>query len=237
MDIEELKERAWHYVEIEADTTVISVEFIESFRLLGKDDAVLLIKTTDPEFPEWWVVGGDTPINLYSKTKFNSPDEAFSFHTGLMIRMMDRNYMESDEPPDQIGYDAFICHATEDKDDIVRPLASILKEYGFRIWYDEFELEVGDSLRASIDKGLVSSRYGIVVLSPKFFDKNWTEYELNSLVAKEVGGRKVILPVWHKVTKEDIINYSPMLADKLALSSEHMTIDEIAKKLCRVLAK
>ncbi|MFM5040027.1 toll/interleukin-1 receptor domain-containing protein [Aeromonas caviae] len=57
-------------------------------------------------------------------------------------------------------------------------LAGILKEYGFRIWYDEFELEIGDSLRESIDKGLVTSRYGIVVLSPKFLDKNWTKYEL-----------------------------------------------------------
>lgn len=237
MNIEELKERAWEYVEIEADTTVISVEFVETFRLLGKDDAVLIVRTSDTEIPEWWVVGGDTPINLYDKRKFSSPDEAFSFHTGIMMRLMDRNYVESDDPPEEIGYDAFISHATEDKDDFVRPLADILKEYGFRIWYDEFELEVGDSLRESIDKGLVSSRYGIVVLSPKFLDKSWTKYELNSLVAKEVEGQKVILPIWHKVTKEQILKYSPMLADKLALSSENMTLEEIAKKLCKALAK
>jgi hypothetical protein len=237
MNIEELKERAWEYVELEADTTVTSVEFVETFRLLGKDDAVLIVKTSDAEIPEWWVVGGDTPINLYDKRKFSSPDEAFSFHTGIMMRLMDRNYVESDDPPEEIGYDAFISHATEDKVDFVRPLADILKEYGFRIWYDEFELEVGDSLRESIDKGLVSSRYGIVVLSPKFLDKSWTKYELNSLVAKEVEGQKVILPIWHKVTKEQILKYSPMLADKLALSSENMTLEVIAKKLCKALAK
>ncbi|HHQ4482285.1 toll/interleukin-1 receptor domain-containing protein [Aeromonas veronii] len=237
MDIEELKKRAWDYVQRQADTTVTSVEFVESFRLLGRDDAVISVVTTDKETPEWWVVGGDTPINLYDKSKFNSPDEAFSFHTGIMMRMMDRDYVESDEPPEKIGYDAFISHASEDKDDFVRPLAGILKEYGFRIWYDEFELEIGDSLRESIDKGLVTSRYGIVVLSPKFLDKNWTKYELNSLVAREIEGKKVILPIWHNVTKKQVMQYSPMLADKLALSSENMAINEIAKKVCRALAK
>lgn len=237
MDIEELKKRAWDYVQRQADTTVTSVEFVESFRLLGRDDAVISVVTTDKETPEWWVVGGDTPINLYDKSKFNSPDEAFSFHTGIMMRMMDRDYVESDEPPEKIGYDAFISHASEDKDDFVRPLAGILKEYGFRIWYDEFELKIGDSLRESIDKGLVTSRYGIVVLSPKFLDKNWTKYELNSLVAREIEGKKVILPIWHNVTKKQVMQYSPMLADKLALSSENMAINEIAKKVCRALAK
>lgn len=237
MDIEELNKRAWDYVQRQADTTVTSVEFVESFRLLGRDDAVISVVTTDKETPEWWVVGGDTPINLYDKSKFNSPDEAFSFHTGIMMRMMDRDYVESDEPPEEIGYDAFISHASEDKDDFVRPLAGILKEYGFRIWYDEFELEIGDSLRESIDKGLVTSRYGIVVLSPKFLDKNWTKYELNSLVAREIEGKKVILPIWHNVTRQQVMQYSPMLADKLALSSENMAINEIAKKVCRALAK
>lgn len=237
MDIEELKKRAWEYVELEADTKVTSVEFIESFRLLGRDDSVLKVTTTDKEFPEWYVVGGDTPINLYDVRKFGSPDEAFSFHTGIMIRMMDRSYVESDEPPEEIGYDAFISHATEDKDDLVRPLAGMLKEYGFRIWYDEFELEIGDSLRESIDQGLVNSRYGIVILSEKFLDKNWTKYELNSLVAKEIEGEKVILPIWHNVTKEQILKYSPMLADKLALTTESLSIHEIAKRLCKTLAK
>jgi hypothetical protein len=237
MDIEQLKKRVCEYVVIEAKTQVTSVEFIESFRLLGRDDAVFKVTTIDQEFPEWYVVGGDTPINRYDVKKFSSPDETFSFHSGIMLRMMDRNYVESDEPPEEIGYDAFISHATEDKDELVRPLAGMLKEYGFRIWYDEFELEIGDSLRESIDKGLVNSRFGIVILSQKFLDKNWTKYELNSLVAKEVEGEKVILPIWHKVTKEQVLHYSPMLADKLALTTETLSIHEIGKKLCKTLAK
>ena len=237
LNLEELKRRAWEYVEIEADTTVLSVEFVESFRLIGKDDAALLVKTSDPDEPEWWVIGGDTPISLYAKSKFISADEAFSFHTGLMLRLMDRDYVETDEEPETIGYDAFISHASEDKDEIVRPLAGMLKEYGFRVWYAEFSLEVGDSLRKSIDSGLVNSRYGIVILSPDFLQKKWTEYELNSLVAKEIDGEKVILPIWHGIKKADLMDYSPMLADKYALSTSNEPLDSIAKKLCKTLAK
>ena len=82
----------------------------------------------------------------------------------------------------------------------------------------------------------VNSRYGIVVLSKKFLDKNWTKYELNSLVAKEIGGEKVILPIWHHVSKDDILNYSPMLADKMALTTETQTLEEIVEKLCQALS-
>ena len=87
LDIEELKKHAWEYVEVEGHTKVLSVEFVESFRLIGRDDAILLVKASDEEDPEWWVVGGDRPINLYAKSKFPTADEAFSFHTGLMLRL------------------------------------------------------------------------------------------------------------------------------------------------------
>jgi len=72
-----------------------------------------------------------------------------------------------------VKYDIFISHASEDKDDIVRPLVSELKRLDFKVWYDESALKVGDSLRRSIDKGLTNSRYGAVILSPSFFAKNW----------------------------------------------------------------
>lgn len=70
-----------------------------------------------------------------------------------------------------IKYDAFISHASEDKG-IVRPIAENLRSKGFRVWFDEFELKIGDSLRKSIDQGLINSRYGVVILSKSFFEKN-----------------------------------------------------------------
>jgi len=235
LNIKGLIKRAVEYVEMEAKTKVLNAEFVEKFTLLGDDDVVISVVTTDKTDPEWWVIGGDTPMNLYSKNQFKSPDEAYTFHTGITMRILARDYKATDVAPKKIGYDAFISHASEDKDAIVRPLAKLLTRMGFDIWYDEFELTVGDSLRQSIDKGLVNSNYGIIILSKAFFAKNWPQYELNGLTAKEMNGKKVILPIWHEVDKNDVLNYSPSLADKVALSTTNMPLKEIAKQLAKVL--
>jgi hypothetical protein len=118
------------------------------------------------------------------------------------------------------NWDAFVSHASEDKDAFVRPLVDALRERSLNVWYDEFTLTVGDSLRRSIDRGLARSRFGIVVLSPMFFSKEWPQKELDGLVARESNGKKVILPVWHEVDAESMAKYSPMLADRVAVSSE-----------------
>ncbi len=235
LNIGELVRRAKDYVELEANTKVRDVTFAEKFRLFGREDIVLSVSTTDKEESDWWVVGGSTPMNLYAKSHFRTTDEAFSIHTGLMLRLSADDFEQSDVAPDDIGYDAFICHASEDKKSIVRPLAAALDELRFRVWYDEFELKVGDSLRQSIDKGLVNSRYGIVILSKAFFAKDWPQYELNGLTAREIDGEKVILPVWHGVTKADILEYSPPLADKVAVVTKGMKITEVAKALSAAL--
>ena len=86
------------------------------------------------------------------------------------------------------------------------------------VWYDDYELRVGDSLRRSIDQGLAQSRYGVVVLSNSFFSKRWTQYELDGLVERDLD-RKVILPIWHRVDHEDVARYSPALAGKVAIKS------------------
>ena len=99
-----------------------------------------------------------------------------------------------------MDYEVFISHASEDKDEVARPLANRLEQLGLRVWLDECQLTVGDSLRRSIDRGLVASRFGVVVLSPSFFAKEWPNKELDGLVARDDGKEKVILPVWHRVT-------------------------------------
>ena len=136
----------------------------------------------------------------------------------------------------EIEYDLFISHASEDKDDFVRPLAAALNSLNVRVWYDEFTLKIGDSLRERIDRGLARSKFGVVVLSPSFFAKNWPQYELNGMVAKEMNGEKVILPIWHRVTKDEVLEFSPTLADRVALNSGEESIDEMATRLAnRVL--
>ncbi|MER9619383.1 toll/interleukin-1 receptor domain-containing protein [Mesorhizobium sp. M0207] len=106
-------------------------------------------------------------------------------------------------------WDVFISHASEDKEAFVEPLVIALRSLGLQVWYDKFTLKLGDSLSQSIDLGLVQSEYGIVVISPAFLSKPWPAYELAGLVTREIGARKVILPIWHHVTRDDVLNRSP----------------------------
>jgi hypothetical protein len=136
---------------------------------------------------------------------------------------------------EQLLHDAFICHAREDKEDFVRPLVEALRARHLDVWYDEFTLTVGDSLREAIDRGLANSRFGIVVLSPSFFQKRWPQRELNGLVARETAeDRQLILPIWHRIDRSTILQHSPPLADVFAIPSARgidLVVDELLKKL------
>lgn len=90
----------------------------------------------------------------------------------------------------------FIAHATEDKDAVARPIADALRKRGYSVWYDEYSLKLGDSLRRGIDKGLASCVFGVVILSKSFFAKQWPQKELDALTTREAAeGGKIILPV------------------------------------------
>lgn len=131
------------------------------------------------------------------------------------------------------NWDVFISHASEDKETFVRPLAIALQNTGVLVWYDEFSLRLGDSLSRSIDKGLANSRFGLVVVSPSFLKKPWPEYELRGLVAREIGEDRVILPIWHGVTRQEVLAFSPPLADKIAIIINDMTAEDVAIQLLR----
>lgn len=131
-------------------------------------------------------------------------------------------------------HDVFICHASEDKDAVARPLAEALLAAGLTIWFDEYSLSLGDSLRRTIDQGLATSRFGIVILSPAFFTKQWPAYELDGLVQREMGGVKVILPIWHDISREAILGHSPSLADRVAAKSSQ-PMPEIVRAISRVV--
>jgi hypothetical protein len=130
-------------------------------------------------------------------------------------------------------YDVFICHASEDKEEFVSLLANKLREMHVDVWYDDFALNVGDSLRQSIEKGLSKSNYGIVVLSHAFFGKRWPQTELNALFSREMSGNtQVILPIWHKINKEDVLSYFPLMADKKAILS-NLGNDEVCRQIIK----
>ena len=117
-------------------------------------------------------------------------------------------------------FDVFISHASEDKPSVGKPLENGLRKRGFKVWYDEFTLKLGDGLRDSIDRGIRDSRFGVIVLSPAFFGKKWTNRELDGLTTQEMSSGKPILPVWHNATATAVAKYSPTLADKFAISTK-----------------
>lgn len=136
-----------------------------------------------------------------------------------------------------MAHDFFICHASEDKDVVARPLAEELQSRGFSVWYDEFELDVGDSLREAIERGLAESRFGVVVLSERFFEKKWTQHELDGLTAREmVGDERVLLPVWHEIDENFLVEVAPTLAARVAVPSSG-GIGYVADKLVQTLER
>ncbi|MGX7198781.1 TIR domain-containing protein [Enterococcus nangangensis] len=129
-------------------------------------------------------------------------------------------------------FDVFLSHAAEDKESFCDEFSAILQEkHGLKVWYDSISIKWGDSIRAEIDKGLKKSKFGVVILSRNYIKKYWTNYELEALFQIESNGGKVILPIWHDITKKEIQDFSPTLAGKLAMNTSMMTPDEIAEKL------
>ena len=109
------------------------------------------------------------------------------------------------------------------------------QKYNLKVWYDAVSIKWGDSIRAEIDKGLKKAKFGVVILSRSYISKYWTNYELEGLFQRESNGGKLILPIWHNITKQEVQKFSPSLAGKMAMSTAIMTPDEIAEKLIELL--
>jgi hypothetical protein len=134
-------------------------------------------------------------------------------------------------------WDVFISHAFEDKESFVRPLAEALRQLGVSVWYDEFSLQIGDSLSRGIDYGIGGSKFGVVVISRAFVTKNWPAHELRGLVNRDVEDEFRILPIWHGVTKSDVKSLSPSLADKIAIDTSTVNAEEAALAILRVVRR
>lgn len=113
---------------------------------------------------------------------------------------------------------AFISHDSRDKNSIAKPIVHGLTRLACPVWYDEYSLQIGDSLRESIEKGIKETNKCILILTPNFLkNPGWTKLEFNSVFTKDIlKSNRSILPVWYKVTKEEVYDYSPMLLDTVA---------------------
>jgi hypothetical protein len=192
-----------------------------------------------------WVVAidlGGYPGRISASVAVQPPPRGFLPEARSARLNPAANVAVRDEPEEPAGdvlggqtWDVFISHASEDKATVARPLRNALAALGVTVWLDEAELRIGHSLRRKIDDGIRSSRYGVVILSESFFGKGWTNHELDGLVTRTVAGEQSLLPIWHDLTADDVRAYSPSLADKIALSTEQYTIEEIAEQIAEVV--
>lgn len=129
-------------------------------------------------------------------------------------------------------FDVFVCHASEDKLPFVAELARLLQTEHVAVWYDDFSLQVGDSIPEKIDEGLRRSRFGIVVLSDAFFRRPWPRAEMDSLLALEgADGQKRILPIWLNVSHAQVSMYSSLLGARLGIATDGMDPEAVARRI------
>ena len=149
---------------------------------------------------------------------------------GFHVLVRDRDYAQKRSALEKPM--AFISHDTRDKDSLVRELALEMSKLMCPVWYDEYSLKVGDSLRASIERGLKETTKCVVVLSPNFLSNDgWGKAEFDSVFTREILEKNnVILPVWHNVNVHAVYDYCPRLADKVGLNSD-VGPKELARKL------
>jgi len=121
-------------------------------------------------------------------------------------------------------HDVFISYASEDEDAVARPLFDALAAADLMVWFAPITLKIGDSQRGEIDRGIANSRFSVVILSKDYLDKGWTNYEFDGLVIRNVSSEQVLLPIWHNITKQDVIDFSPSLADKVARKTADRTV-------------
>lgn len=134
-----------------------------------------------------------------------------------------------------LPWDIFISHAREDKSRFVDPLANRLQKLAVRVWYDKFVLAPGDRLSEKIAEGLAKSRCGLLVLSPSFLSKPWPSYELSGLINRFVEEKTRLIPIWLGVSRQDIANFNPSLADVYAIQGNVNNIEDCALEILRVV--
>ena len=132
-------------------------------------------------------------------------------------------------------WDVFIAHASDDKDSFVDPLADRLKQLAIRVWYDKFTLLPGDRLSEKIGEGLAKSRCGLLVISKAFLSKLWASYELSGLVNRFVEEQIPLIPIWLDVSRADVANKNPALADLLSIEGNSDNVDSCALEVIRVV--
>lgn len=135
-------------------------------------------------------------------------------------------------------YDVFISHANRDKGELIEELYQSLKKLGVNIFYDKEELEWGDNWKEKILTGTKKAEFAIIVISENFFGREWTERELVEFLNRQNrNGQKLILPILHNISVEQLKEKYQAVADIQAIDSAKYSCDEIALLFAKQLIK
>ena len=211
----------------------LSLSFLS--RIVGKDDEFYTEFKSTATGPDPYVI--NLALGVLEAMRVAVAAGRITHYSGPgKSRDEDGDISHENASADEKEWDVFISHASEDKESFVEPLARALEGAGLQVWYDQDKIRLGDGIRSKIGEGLAKSRYGVVVLSPSFFEKEWTKRELGALEAQEGKGKKVILPILHGVYNEDLAYHSPMLADRLAVNSSE-GLDQVVNLIVEAVAE
>lgn len=151
---------------------------------------------------------------------------------GLKFQLRDDEFRR--RKLDALTPKVFVCHDHADKETVVRPVVDELHRRMVHTWYDDFSLKIGDSLLSAIEKGLSTCQFACVIVSPSFIKNfGWPRAEFEMAFGKQLSsGVKVLLPIWHNVSKKDVLEYSQFLGTIFALDST-LGPKVIAEKISR----
>lgn len=131
--------------------------------------------------------------------------------------------------------DVFLCHAWDDRSGPAKDLHDLLEAKGVSVWFSEKDVLLGTSLLREIDKGLVKSRVGIVLVTPAFLRRVHAEgiadKELSALLARDL-----LVPIVHGTTYEALREVSPLLGSRSGLSTAEEPMKDVAAKLAELVA-
>ena len=176
--------------------------------------------------------------SLGDYSKIVSCLSSISRDSSFISKMNEKKSGEISMPSKTNIYDVFLSHANKDKADIVDQLYESLTKLGISIFYDKTSLEWGDKWKDRILEGTQKAEFAIIVISENFFDREWTEKELSEFLSRQnMIGQKLILPIVHNISNEDLRKRYPLVADIQAIDSSKLSCDEIALMFARQLIK
>ncbi|MCI6435893.1 MAG: toll/interleukin-1 receptor domain-containing protein [Clostridiales bacterium] len=172
------------------------------------------------------VNGGQTLDGTYHYIQVGSLDV---FLDEELAEEQEQYYMESGRRPRGKEYDVFISHANKDKSEYVDSLYDTINKLGVNIFYDKKSLSWGDEWKKVLLNGTEKSEFSIIVISQNFFGREWTERELEEFLKRQnASGQKIVLPLIHNISIEELKEKYPKLGEIQAISTNDYSQEEVA---------